>query len=505
MDNVRLFLDNLSREQLLDRLGLALDGGELGIWDWDLRDNSVQFDRRWCEMLGLDHAATPMTIETWSARVHPDDLAACSADIEAHLHGKTARYENIHRMRHTNGEWVYILDRGRVAERDASGRPVRFTGTHVDVTATERARALLERQERRLRNILEELPAGIALLDADDVVRAASPRWASELGLPPGPAEGQPLAAQAPGLAAALAPVLARARAGSAQIAEAEPFLRVDGGQAWLRWHVQPWSEVPGQLLLMVEDVTAAVEARAAAQREQEARVASLALFAGGIAHELNSPLQIILAEAELAEAVADEGGAPDLEAMRRSVEVIRQTAERAAAITRALRTLSRDARADPAGAVPAAALLDDAAALLSSRFASGGVRLLVEAPGRDLLVRGRAAELLHVLLNLLQNGYDAVREAGAANSPRGQVRLRCTAEGDEVVFWVEDGGDGVAAADRARVFEPFFTTKPVGAGTGLGLAISQRLAARDGGQLLLVEGAASTTFALRLPVHRVP
>jgi two-component system sensor histidine kinase HupT/HoxJ len=73
------------------------------------------------------------------------------------------------------------------------------------------------------------------------------------------------------------------------------------------------------------------------------------------------------------------------------------------------------------------------------------------------------------------------------------------------VVFWVEDGGDGVAAAHRARVFEPFFTTKPVGAGTGLGLAISQRLAARDGGQLLLVEGAPSTTFALRLPVHRGP
>jgi PAS domain S-box-containing protein len=505
MDNVRLFLDNLSREQLLDRLGLALDGGDLGIWDWDLRDNSVQFDRRWCEMLGLDHAATPMVIETWSARVHPDDMARCSADIEAHLSGQTARYENIHRMRHANGEWVYILDRGRVAERDPTGRPVRFTGTHVDVTATERARALLQSQERRLRHILEELPAGIALLDADDVVRAASPRWARELGLPPGPVEGQALAAQAPGLTAALAPVLARARAGSAQIAEAEAFLRVDGGQAWLRWHVQPWSEVPGQLLLMVEDVTAAVEARAVAQREQEARVASLALFAGGIAHELNSPLQIILAEAELAEAVADEGEPTDLAALRRSINVIRQTAARAAAITRALRTLSRDARADPPGPVSAARLVDDAAALLNSRFASGGVRLVVEPPDRELQVRGRAAELLHVLLNLLHNGYDAVREAAAADSPRGQVRLRCSAEGGEVVFWVEDGGDGVALAHRARIFDPFFTTKPVGAGTGLGLAIAQRLAARDGGSVQLVEGAAQTTFALRLPVHRGP
>jgi signal transduction histidine kinase len=67
----------------------------------------------------------------------------------------------------------------------------------------------------------------------------------------------------------------------------------------------------------------------------------------------------------------------------------------------------------------------------------------------------------------------------------------------------VEDGGDGVPPEHRARIFDPFFTTKPVGVGTGLGLAIAQRLASRDGGSLQLVEDAARTTFALRLPVHR--
>ena len=71
--------------------------------------------------------------------MHPDDLAGCYADIAAHLEGRTAFYENVHRMRHANGEWVHVLDRGRVMEWDDEGRPTRFTGTHTDITAQRRA------------------------------------------------------------------------------------------------------------------------------------------------------------------------------------------------------------------------------------------------------------------------------------------------------------------------------------------------------------------------------
>jgi PAS domain S-box-containing protein len=140
MGLTQAFLDELTNDQLLQRLNLALEGGTLGIWDWDLRDDSVQYDRRWCELLGLDHRATPMTLETWSQRVHPDDHDACLREIAAHVAGTTDRYENVHRMRHANGEWRYILDRGRVSGRDADGRPIRMTGTYLDVTERERAR-----------------------------------------------------------------------------------------------------------------------------------------------------------------------------------------------------------------------------------------------------------------------------------------------------------------------------------------------------------------------------
>lgn len=502
-NNIQRFLDGLTREQLLVRLSLALDGGDVGIWDWDLRDNSVQFDRRWCEMLGLDHASTPMTLATWESRVHPDDLAACSRDIQAHLAGAAPRYENIHRMRHANGEWVHILDRGRVAEVDEHGTPIRFTGTHLDVTVTERARSVLAQEGERLQALVANLPTGVALLGESDVVRAANPRWVAALGLAAPPPPGATLAEVAPAIAKVFAADIARARAGEPRFGEEVALPTVPGEPPrWVRFYLQPHAAGGPQpeVLFTVEDVTAQVHARAAARREEESRIESLALFAGGVAHELNSPLQIVLSEAEFAVAALTAGATP--EAVATSVSTIQAKAARAAAITQALRTLSRDARSDPPSVVSATAILADAEALLSSRFASGGVPLRVSRPETALFLRGRPAEILHALLNLLHNAYDAVRAAGRENTPDGDVHLTCTATDTHVVFSVDDGGAGVPAANVERIFSPFFTTRPVGGGTGLGLPIARRLAERGGGFVSLEPQHTRTTFHLRLPVH---
>ncbi len=86
-------------------------------------------------MLGLVPSELTQTLDDWSLRVHPKDLQSCFDDIAEHIEGRSPTYANTHRMRHKNGSWVYILDQGRVTERDAKGRPIRFTGTHTDVTA----------------------------------------------------------------------------------------------------------------------------------------------------------------------------------------------------------------------------------------------------------------------------------------------------------------------------------------------------------------------------------
>jgi len=496
VSTLREFLDQIPHAELLDRLTLALDGASLGIWDWDLRDNSVHFDRRWCEMIGLDPTTTAMHLETWQDRVHPDDLAQCYRDIRAHLDGHTARYENIHRMQHTNGSWVYILDRGRISGRDAEGTPIRFTDTHFDVTATERARQILAHEGQQLAALVANLPTGVLMLDLDLRVLAVSSHWGFGESVVDGDVRGKPFHEALPS-AARWTEAITRARAGE-ESREDEDCITVGTTRRWLRWDARPWRTVDGAIggvLLSAEDVTDRVLRRQQAEHARDTRLASLSLFAGGVAHEINNPLQVILLESEL---IAREVASPhpSLAAIAESTQSVADTARRAGAITRALRTLSRDARRDPAEAVPVASLLRDAGALCRTRLESAGVTLTLSDHTDGALVMGRPAELLHILLNLLHNAHDAAHgKAGA------WVTLDARREGAQVVFCCVDSGPGVAPEDVSRLMDPFFTTKDVGKGTGLGLAIAHTLATRDGGFLEYRPDAPHTTFALGVPV----
>ncbi len=122
-----------------DRLELVIDGTRLGTWDWNPQTGDVCFNQHWAQMLGHSLDEIDFRLDEWESRVHPEDLAPCYEAIQAHLSGETPFYENVHRMRHRDGHWVHILDRGRVVERDADGQPVRFTGTHTDISAQREA------------------------------------------------------------------------------------------------------------------------------------------------------------------------------------------------------------------------------------------------------------------------------------------------------------------------------------------------------------------------------
>lgn len=494
MSRIQAFLGQLTPDEIIDRLDLALEGTGLGIWDWDLRDNSVHFDRRWCEMLGLVHADTTMHFDTWSVRVHADDLAACQRDIQAHLDGLTDRYENVHRMRHADGHWVWILTRGGISGRDAQGQPIRFTGTHLDVTVREEARRLRERHTAQLQQLVAHLPSAVALLDPGLRVLALSPDW-------PGVGEADPHTVGAPyaSVRMAGAPTVDEARVALAgtRLTRDEVSVGTDDQPRFARWVCQPWGAADGSIggvQIAWTDITDEVLRQRREAEEQDARVASLAMFAGGLAHELNTPLQVIVLASEVLASELDKD-APDPERMAVSVQTIRQTASRAGRITRALRSLSRDARDDPPAAVAVADVFEHVDALCRTRAQSAGVSLVVHKPGQALTVLGREAELVHVLLNLVNNATQA-----CAGRPEARIELTAQAEPGAVVLACADNGPGVRDEVAQAIFEPWFSTKPAGVGTGLGLAIARRLAQRDGGQLSLEPSSVGARFALRLP-----
>lgn len=122
-----------------ERWHFALESSGNGVWDWDLRSNAVFYSPRWAEMTGHQPADLGSTFATWGATLHRDDLAAVTNKLQRHLRGHTPVYHSEHRLRHVDGRDVWVVDHGKVVERDAQGNPLRLVGTRTDITLDRQA------------------------------------------------------------------------------------------------------------------------------------------------------------------------------------------------------------------------------------------------------------------------------------------------------------------------------------------------------------------------------
>jgi PAS domain S-box-containing protein len=125
-----------------ERLRLAVRGASDGLWEWNFRTRQAYFSTRAKAMLGYTDEELGDGVREWRALIHPDDLKAALAELNAHIAGRTARFEFEHRMRHKDGTWRWVQARAAVV-RHASGKPERLVGLYADVTARKRVQQLL--------------------------------------------------------------------------------------------------------------------------------------------------------------------------------------------------------------------------------------------------------------------------------------------------------------------------------------------------------------------------
>lgn len=138
---------------------LAIEGADLGTWDWDISTGSVIFNDRWTEMLGYELADIAPRVGSWEKLVHPSDMPTIQVILTAHLEGRADSYEAEQRLRHKDGHWVWVLARGRVIARDASGSALRFCGTHLDITERKLAEEALRTLNDHLELLVDERTA----------------------------------------------------------------------------------------------------------------------------------------------------------------------------------------------------------------------------------------------------------------------------------------------------------------------------------------------------------
>lgn len=231
-----------------------------------------------------------------------------------------------------------------------------------------------------------------------------------------------------------------------------------------------------GQVIAIVRDVTQLKQLQAHMLAGQ--KMADLGTLAAGVAHEINSPLQVItgISHSLLARLAQNELPADHL---RRNLEVVHRNGWRCAEIVRALRTY---ARAAPAEFAPTDlnAIVRDTLLLIEHQLSSwSNITVTPElAPDLPLLTCDHN-QLTQVLINLFTNARDAMPSGGEI-----VVRTRHLAAANRLALQVSDTGTGIPEAARAKIFDPFFTTKPLGQGTGLGLSIVLGIVRAHGGAI---------------------
>jgi len=183
---IHLYLKKIEESEtklsrLNERYRLAIEGANDGLWDWDLVNESVYFSPRFKEMLGYRDDELENSFESWKSRVHPDDLEQTLKAIELAHSNKNITYDNIHRLRHKDGSWVWIHDRGQTLF-DANDKPIRMVGFHTDITKQKEQEQKILSLSRLLNNTINSFENLIFVKDENFIYKECNRAFEQFLG-----------------------------------------------------------------------------------------------------------------------------------------------------------------------------------------------------------------------------------------------------------------------------------------------------------------------------------
>jgi PAS domain S-box-containing protein len=231
------------------RLQRVLEGSNDGFWDWKIDTGFVQFSERAATMLGYALSDLVPHVSTWERLIHPDDVAGVMAVLQEHLAGRIEQYETEHRLRCADGQWMWILDRGKVVERDPHGQPLRMAGTHTDISKRKRA----ERELDRFFDVSLDL---LCIAGIDGTFRRLNPAFEGVLGFSLDELRALTLTDLVhPDDKARTAAELGRLRQGLTTRYFENRYVRKDGSIRWIAWTASPALE-DGLIYAAGRDIT---------------------------------------------------------------------------------------------------------------------------------------------------------------------------------------------------------------------------------------------------------
>ena len=162
---------------------LLVQASQEGIWEWDLVSNATYYSSQWARLLGYQSEQLSPCIQVWEQAIHPDDREAVDQALQAHLEGKQAIYESVHRLRHRAGHYIWVLERGLVDHSANRQPPQRLLVCSLDISSQKQAEQGIRESEQRYRGLIEMSPDAI-LVQSDTRILYANPAAAEIFAAP---------------------------------------------------------------------------------------------------------------------------------------------------------------------------------------------------------------------------------------------------------------------------------------------------------------------------------
>ncbi|WP_083651505.1 PhnD/SsuA/transferrin family substrate-binding protein [Vreelandella massiliensis] len=501
----------LALEEERNALQNILWGTSAGTWEWNVQTGETRFNERWAEMIGyrLDEL-TPSTIDTWMAFCHPDDLKRSEALLTEHFEGKRDAYDFEARMRHRNGQWIWVQDRGRVVSRTKAGEPLWVAGTHTDITARKEAEAKAKSAMEQTRKHAALLPGMLYQFWLHPDGRCAFPYASVGIqdiyGVSPDEVQEDASAVFDVIAPEDLAVVSSSISTSATELTLWRQTYRVnhpDGHQIWVEGIATPERLNDGSTMWhgYLRDVTDEHTTQLQLEQYRESLERSnkeLEHFAYATSHDLRQPLRMVTSYAQLLERHLGELD-EDAEMM---LHYMRDGATRMDSMLLSLLDYSRVGRkGQPMQKMPLKDALDEALHFLTPNIEQANAKITVT--GEWPTVHASPDEMTRLFQNLISNAlkYRAPENTGVDVT----IDSKALPDKQQWQISVTDNGIGIAPDQIERLFKVFqrLHTREQYEGTGVGLAVCRKIVERHGGQIWVEsegEGKGSR-FTLTLPM----
>ncbi len=394
-------------------------------------------------------------------------------------------------LRRKDGSLLHTLQ-NITAVRNARGRIGQIRGLMLDVTEQKTFQSQLQRERDFNQKILNTTQSMILVLDTAGLISYAN-RRCYEAGYQEDELIGHRLedwveSSHQEDFDAAL-----ETTAHGHQVENLELRVRrSDGSMGHFSISLSPMRDeqnAVNSVVVVMTDITDAALLQAKLAHSE--KMATIGRLVSGVAHEVNNPLAAILGFTDL---LLENPAVPA--SAREDLQIILQETQRTKDIVQDLLSFARQ-RPVRRELVQVNSVLRQTIKLRSYDFASHGVEVIEDFEEALTAALGDSQQLQQVFLNILNNAYDAVQEAGQ----RGCIRIHTRRQAEMIEVAISDNGTGIT--DPQRIFDPFYTTKQVGKGTGLGLSICYGIVRAHGGEIQCWsnEAGAGSTFVVRIPV----